>query len=126
MEKRRVETDKLLDWAFRTFVTVSPDWKGSAPTEIRVYQGDIDEVPIAPDGGTPYFTVDQGQEGKVTLTATLQQKPLIAPIKKGTKVGDLAVTVAGKPFSTVALVTQQEVQEGGWIHREVDALRLRL
>jgi hypothetical protein len=54
------------------------------------------------------------------------QKPLIAPIKKGTKVGDLSVTVAGKPFSTVALVTQQDVQEGSWIHREVDALRLRL
>jgi D-alanyl-D-alanine carboxypeptidase (penicillin-binding protein 5/6) len=126
MEKRRVETDKLLDWAFRTFVTVSPDWKGAAPAEIRVYQGDIDEVPIAPAGGTPYFTVDQGQEGRVNLTASLVQKPLIAPLKKGTKVGDLSVTVAGKPFSTVALVTQQDVQPGGWIHRKVDALRLRL
>jgi hypothetical protein len=36
------------------------------------------------------------------------------------------VTVGGKPFSTVALVTQQDVVQGGWIHREVDALRLRL
>ena len=126
MEKRRVETDKLLDWAFRTFVTVSPDWHKAAPSEIRVYQGDIEEVPIAPVGGTPYFTVGQGDENKVMLMASLTQKPLIAPIKKGTKVGDLAVTIAGKPVSTVALVTQQDVQEGGMVHRAIDALRLRL
>jgi D-alanyl-D-alanine carboxypeptidase (penicillin-binding protein 5/6) len=126
MEKRRVETDKLLDWAFRTFTTVSPDWHKAAPSEIRVYQGDFEEVPIAPVGGTPYFTVGQGDENKVALTASLTQKPLIAPLKKGTKVGDLAVTIAGKPVSTVALVTQQDVQRGGMVHRAIDALRLRL
>ena len=126
MEKRRVETDKLLDWAFRTFTTVSPDWHKAAPAEIRVYQGDLEEVPIAPVGGTPYFTVGQGEETKVALTASLTQKPLIAPIKKGTKVGDLAVTIAGKPVSTVALVTQQDVQQGGMVHRAIDALRLKL
>src|SRR5208282_3288515 len=98
MEKRRVETDKLLDWAFRTFTTVSPDWHKAAPSTIRVYQGDITEVPIAPVGGTPYFTVGQGQENKVALTASLTQKPLIAPIKKGTKVGDLTVTMGGQPM----------------------------
>ena len=126
MEKRRVETEKLLDWAFRTFVTVSPDWHKAAPPEIRVYQGDTEYVPIAPVGGTPYFTVGQGNENKVVLTASLMQKPLIAPVKKGTKVGDLAVTIAGKPVSTVALVTQQEVQEGGMVHRAIDSIRLRL
>jgi D-alanyl-D-alanine carboxypeptidase (penicillin-binding protein 5/6) len=126
MEKRRVETDKLLDWAFRTFVTVSPDWHKAAPSEIRVYQGDIEEVPIAPAGGTPYFTVGQGDENKVALTASLTQKALIAPLKKGTKVGELAVTIVGKPVSTVALVTQRDVQEGGMVHRAIDAVRLRL
>jgi serine-type D-Ala-D-Ala carboxypeptidase (penicillin-binding protein 5/6) len=126
MEKRRVETDKLLDWAFRTFVTVSPDWHKAAPSEIRVYQGNIEEVPIGPVGGTPYFTVGQGDQNKVVLTASLTQKPLIAPLKKGTKVGELAVTIAGKPVSTVALETQQNVEEGGMIHRAIDAVRLRL
>ncbi|MGA2410975.1 MAG: D-alanyl-D-alanine carboxypeptidase family protein [Candidatus Binataceae bacterium] len=126
MEKRRVETDKLLDWAFRTFTTVSPDWHNAAPSEIRVYKGDITEVPIAPVGGTPYFTVGQGQENKVALTASLDQKPLIAPIKKGTKVGELAVTIGGQPMSTVALVTQMDVNRGGYIRQAIDAIRLRL
>ncbi len=126
MEKRRVETDKLLDWAFRTFNTVSPDWHKAAPTQLRVYQGDMDEVPIAPSGGTPYFTVGRGDENKVTLAATLPSKWLVAPVRKGTPVGTLSVTIAGKPISSVALVTQADVKEGGLVHRMMDSLRLKL
>ncbi len=126
MEKRRVETDKLLDWAFRTFTTVSPDWRKAAPTTIRVYEGDIVNVPIAPAGGTPYFTVQRGDERKVVLAATLRPKPLVAPVPKGTAVGDLSVTIAGKPVSSVPMLTQAEVKPGGMIHRAIDAIRLRL
>jgi serine-type D-Ala-D-Ala carboxypeptidase (penicillin-binding protein 5/6) len=126
MEKRRVETDKLLDWAFHTFNTVSPDWHKAAPTQMRVYKGDVDEVSIAPAGGTPYFTVGRGDETKVTLAATLPRKWLIAPIAKGTQVGMLSVTLAGKPISSVALVTQTDVKEGGLVHRMMDSIRLKL
>jgi serine-type D-Ala-D-Ala carboxypeptidase (penicillin-binding protein 5/6) len=126
MEKRRVETDKLLDWAFRTYTTVSPDWHKAAPTHLRVYKGSVDQVPIAPAGGTPYFTVGRGDESKVTLAATLATAPLVAPIAKGTQVGVLSVTIAGKPISSVALVTQADVKEGGFFHRMMDSLRLKL
>jgi D-alanyl-D-alanine carboxypeptidase (penicillin-binding protein 5/6) len=83
-------------------------------------------VPIAPAGGTPYFTVGRGDENKVTLAATLPSKPLIAPIAKGTQIGVLSVTIAGKPISSVALVTQAEVKEGGFFHRMADSIRLKL
>jgi D-alanyl-D-alanine carboxypeptidase (penicillin-binding protein 5/6) len=126
MEKRRVETDKLLDWAFRTFTTVSPEWNKAAPAKLRVYKGVVDEVPIGPQGGTPYFTVGRGDETKVTLTATLPNKWVVAPIAKGTQVGNLSVTIAGKPISSVALVTQAEVKEGGIVHRMMDSIRLKL
>lgn len=126
MEKRRVETEKLLDWAFRTFTTVSPDWRKSAPAAIRVYEGDIVEAPIAPADGTPHFTVLQGQERRVVLATTLQAQPLVAPVPKGTAVGELSVTIAGKPVSSVPMLTQVEVGPGGMIHRAIDAIRLRL
>src|SRR5215469_14116533 len=45
MEQRRVETDKLLEWAFQTFNTVHSDWHKAMPDKMRVYKGDIDEVP---------------------------------------------------------------------------------
>ncbi|MBF6561301.1 MAG: D-alanyl-D-alanine carboxypeptidase [Candidatus Binataceae bacterium] len=126
MEKRRVETDKLLDWAFRTFTTVSPDWHRAAPADLRVYQGDVDRVPIAPAGGTPYFTVSRGDETRVTLAATFPPRPLVAPLAQGTPVGELAITIAGKPVSSVPLITQTAVGEGGIVHRMADAVRLRL
>jgi serine-type D-Ala-D-Ala carboxypeptidase (penicillin-binding protein 5/6) len=126
MEKRRVETDKLLDWAFRTYTTVSPDWHKAAPTHLRVYKGNVDDVEIAPAGGTPYFTVSKGDETKVTLAATIPKMWLVAPLAKGTQVGTLSVTIAGKPISSAALVTQSEVTEGGYIHQMMDSIRLKL
>ena len=102
------------------------DWHKAAPSRSAVYQGDIEEVPIAPAGGTPYFTVGQGDENKVALTANIPQKPLIAPVKKGTQSGQLTVTIAGKPVSTVPLVNAAGGQQGGMVHRMVDAIRLKL
>jgi D-alanyl-D-alanine carboxypeptidase (penicillin-binding protein 5/6) len=126
MEKRRDETDKLLDWAFRTYNTVSPDWHKAAPSQLRVYKGGINAVPIAPAGGTPYFTVGHGDETKVTLAATLPRTWLVAPVTKGTEVGTLSVTIAGKPISSVALVTQEEVKKGGYLRQMIDSIRLKL
>jgi D-alanyl-D-alanine carboxypeptidase (penicillin-binding protein 5/6) len=126
MEKRRVETDKLLEWAFQTFTTVKSDWRKVMPDKLRVYQGDIDEVPIAPEGGSSYFTVDQGMERKLKLVPELSNKPLVAPLPKGAAVGELTVMIAGKPVSTVPIVTQVAVNQGSWLHRKIDSLRMRL
>ncbi|MGH7988064.1 MAG: D-alanyl-D-alanine carboxypeptidase family protein, partial [Candidatus Binataceae bacterium] len=82
-EKRRTETEKLIDWAFRTFVTVSPDWRKVVPATVRVYQGGLEAVPVAPQGGKSYFTVDQGQQGRLKLIANMSSTPLVAPLAKG-------------------------------------------
>ena len=104
-----VETDKLLDWAFRTFSTVNVDWHKAVPSQLPIYKGDVDTVAIAPAGGESYFTVDKGKEGKVTLTADIPQKSLVAPLSKGTQVGQLTVMIDGKAGSSVPIVTQAAV-----------------
>ena len=126
MEKRRVETDKLLEWAFQTFTTVKSNWRKVMPDKIRVYRGDISEVPVEPEGGSSYFTVDQGLEGKLKLVAQLTDKPLVAPLPRGSVVGQLTVMIAGKPASSVPIVTRVAVRQGGWLHRAIDSLRMRL
>jgi serine-type D-Ala-D-Ala carboxypeptidase (penicillin-binding protein 5/6) len=126
MEKRRVETDKLLDWAFRTFTTVESDWRKAIPDKIRVYQGDVDEVSIAPEGGSSYFTVDQGMERRLKLVPELSNKLLVAPVPKGTTVGQLTVEIGGKPASSVSIVTLKTVNQGSWLHRAIDALRMKI
>jgi D-alanyl-D-alanine carboxypeptidase (penicillin-binding protein 5/6) len=125
MESRRVETDKLLEWAFQTFVTVSPDWHKAIPPTLRVYQGDREEVAIAPEGGSAYFTVLRGQEGKVKLSADIPNKSLAAPLPKGATVGQLSVMLGDKPLSSVPIITQEEVKPGGIFHRMIDSLRMR-
>jgi len=126
MEKRRVETDKLLEWAFRSFVTISPDWHKAVPSSIRVYEGDIETVPVAPLGGRAYFTVDKGLENKVTLRAELSKSPLIAPVARGASVGQLTVMIAGKPQSSAPIVTQVAIRRGGFFHNIADSIRMRL
>jgi D-alanyl-D-alanine carboxypeptidase (penicillin-binding protein 5/6) len=126
MEKRRVETDKLLEWAFQTFVTVKPDWRKTTPGSLRVYKGSVSEVPIAPQGGAAYFTVVRGQERHVKLSAVIGQKSLVAPLPKGTQVGELTVMLADKPVESMPIVTQAAVGAGGFFHNLIDSVRMRL
>ncbi len=118
-EKRRVETKKLYDWAFRTFTEIGPDWhKAVAPT-VRVYQGDVNYAAIEP-AREPIATVYQGEESKVSLQATLKSGYLVAPVDKGTNVGELTLLFDGKPQETIAVQTAAAVGAGGLLHRFVD------
>ncbi|HLW71598.1 MAG TPA: D-alanyl-D-alanine carboxypeptidase family protein [Candidatus Binataceae bacterium] len=126
MESRRVETDKLLEWAFQTFVTVKPNWRKSIPAKVRVYKGAVDEIAIAPAGGDAYFTVVRGSEGRIKLATTLSQQLLVAPLPKGAEVGRLTILIRDKPVSSVPIVTQAAVAAGGVLHRLADSIRMRL
>jgi D-alanyl-D-alanine carboxypeptidase (penicillin-binding protein 5/6) len=122
---RRTETEKLVDWAFRTFASVQPDWHKALPGRLRVYGGAADEVAVAP-AAVPYVTVDRGQEGKVSLQGTFDAKYLVAPVTKGQQVGALALIVDGKPQSTIPVLAQAAVAPGGLVKRLSDRIRMRL
>jgi serine-type D-Ala-D-Ala carboxypeptidase (penicillin-binding protein 5/6) len=124
-EARRVETEKLIDWAFRSFASVQPNWHGTLPDRMRVYCGTADEVAVGP-AEIPYVTVDHGQERKVGLQGSFASKYAVAPVSKGQKVGDLVLTVDGKPQSTIPVLTQTAVPQGGFFKRAIDHLRLRI
>jgi serine-type D-Ala-D-Ala carboxypeptidase (penicillin-binding protein 5/6) len=122
---RRVETEKLVDWAFRTFVSVQPDWHKTLPDKVRVYGGAADMVAVAPVQ-IPGVTVEHGQENRVTLAGSFDAKYLVAPIRKGQQVGALVLMVDGKPQSTVPMLATAGVARGGLVKRMIDRLRLRL
>jgi serine-type D-Ala-D-Ala carboxypeptidase (penicillin-binding protein 5/6) len=122
---RRVETEKLIDWAFRTFTSVQPDWHKTLPDKVRVYGGAADAVAVAPVQ-IPVVTVEHGQENRVTLAGSLDAKYLVAPILKGQQVGALVLMVDGKPQSTVPMLATASVARGGLVKRMMDRLRMRL
>ena len=124
-EKRRTESEKLLDWGFRTFVTVSPQWREMVPSDLRVYEGSALAVAIGPSRA-PEITVAKGEERQVKLVSSLRTDHLIAPIDRGTSVGELTLMKDMKAVLTVPLETQAQVERGGWFHVMADRIRLLL
>jgi serine-type D-Ala-D-Ala carboxypeptidase (penicillin-binding protein 5/6) len=122
---RRVETEKLIDWGFRTFSSVQPDWRKTVPGKVRVYGGMANEVAVAP-AELPFVTVEHGQENKVSLAGALNPKYLVAPVAKGQPAGTLTLMVGGQPQSTIPILTSAAVAPGGYFKRMADRLRMRL
>jgi serine-type D-Ala-D-Ala carboxypeptidase (penicillin-binding protein 5/6) len=121
-EKRRVETEKLVDWAFRTFATAKPDAHKVMPATVPVFYGVADTVAIAPVHET-YVTVGKGEEGKIDVAWNPTARYLSAPVGKGAGVGQLAITQDGKQIDSVPVVTQASVQSAGFFKRLADHFR---
>ena len=124
-QKRRTETEKLIDWAFRTYDTVEPQWQKAMPATLPVYEGAAPEVAIAP-ASVPYVTVLKGKEASVATAAALQSGYVIAPVSKGARVGELTISVGGQPAATVPVETEAAVGQGGFLKRVADRVRLML
>jgi D-alanyl-D-alanine carboxypeptidase (penicillin-binding protein 5/6) len=121
-EKRRVETGKLIDWAFRTFATAKPDAHKVMPATVPVFYGVADTVAIAPAHET-CVTVGKGEEGKIDVAWNPAARYVSAPVAKGTGVGQLAITQDGKQIDSVPVVTQAPVQRAGFFKRLGDHFR---
>jgi D-alanyl-D-alanine carboxypeptidase (penicillin-binding protein 5/6) len=116
-EARRVtESEKLIDWAFRTFVSYRPDLKKAMPPTIAVHDGVAETVAIGPHGDAA-FTLGRGEETKVTVQFEPSVRYVDAPVQPGTQVGDLTVLLAGKPEATIPIVTKGGVERAGFLGR---------
>ncbi len=116
-EARRVtESEKLIDWAFRTFVSYRPDLKKSVPATIPVHDGVAETVAIGPNGEAA-FTLGRGEESKVTVQFEPSVRYLDAPVQPGTSVGDLTVLLNGQPQATIPIVAKAGVARAGFFGR---------
>jgi serine-type D-Ala-D-Ala carboxypeptidase (penicillin-binding protein 5/6) len=115
-EKRRTETEKLIDWAFRTFVSYRPDLKKAMPATIPVHDGDAETVAIGPNGDA-VFTLGRGEETKVTVQFEPAVRYVEAPVQADTAVGNLTVLLDGKPQATIPITTKAAVAEAGFLGR---------
>ena len=111
-EKRRTETEKLLAWAFRSFVNVTPEWRPLVPVSLPVYEGADSMVRLAPPGPLT-ITLPRGEEKKVKLSGGLDVSYLVAPVPIGTRVGSLTVHEDDRTLLSVPIETQKGVARGG-------------
>ena len=115
-ERRMTESEKLIEWAFRTYVSYRPDLKKAVPSTIPVHDGVAATVAIGPDGA-PVFTLDRGEESKVTVQFEPSVRYLEAPVHPGDSIGDLAVLFNGKPQATIPIVAKASVERAGFFSR---------
>ncbi len=114
--RRMTESEKLIDWAFRTFVSYRPDLKKSVPATIPVHDGVAETVAIGPNGEAA-FTLGRGEETRVTVQFEPSVRYLDAPVQPGTSVGDLTVLLNGKPQATIPIVAKKAVERAGFFGR---------
>jgi D-alanyl-D-alanine carboxypeptidase (penicillin-binding protein 5/6) len=121
---RAQESQKLLNWGFQFFDAVRL-YAGNAPVkEIEVWKGARGTLK-AGFRSDLVVTVPKGQGDKLKAEL-LSQSPLVAPVAAGTRVGNLRVTLDGKPLGEYPVVALEEVPAAGIFGRAWDTLRLWL
>lgn len=124
-EKARIqETQKLLNYGFRFYETHPLYQANQALQQVRVWQGDADEVAIGTQQAL-HLTIPRGQYDKLKPVIEFQPD-LVAPIQKGQTIGTLKVTLADKELASLPLVAMNDVSEGGFFKRVIDQAKLAL
>ena len=113
---------KLLNWSFTNFDTIKLYDNTKPAVQARVWEGKVDQVGLG--GSQPtWVTVPRGKAGQVKAVAQYTQ-PLIAPLKKGAKVGSVSLSLDGTMLRRDDLAVLDDVAEAGFFGRVYDKIRL--
>ena len=122
--ERAVETEKLLNWAYREFRTGALFRAGETVTEAEVWIGSARSAPVGPQGDivvtVPVAAVDR------IRARVVYAGPTPAPVQAGDHIADLVVETPGVGPVTYPLVALQAVPAGGVVERVGAAARLLL
>ena len=121
---RAQESQKLLNWGFQFFDAVRLHAANAPVKEIEVWKG-ARAMLKAGFREDLVVTVPKGQ-GEKLKAELLSRSPLVAPVAAGANVGNLRVTLDGKPLGEFPVVALEEVPAAGFLGRAWDTLRLWL
>jgi len=114
------ESQKLLNWSFQNFESVS-FVSGYSAVDARVWEGAENTAKLGPANAT-WVTVPRGRAAQLQLRASYAE-PLLAPLADGQAVGTLAFTLDGRELRNVPLTVQAAVARAGFFGRMVDVVR---
>lgn len=119
---RTQESQKLLNFGFQFYDTVTLYTAKQAVSELRVWKGEQDKLK-AGFLGDFVMSLPKGQQDKLKASFVSQQ-PLIAPIQQGTRVGTLKLMLGDKPLGDYPVVALDTVPAAGFFGRTIDSIRL--
>lgn len=116
------ESLALLNWGFQAYESVRLYAKDQPIKSIRVWKGTAHTVPV---GFLHDFVITLPKGEVKHLKAELRsEQPLVAPIVKGERLGQLLLLVDGRPFGSYPVVALTGVPKAGFFARLWDTLRL--
>ncbi len=123
-QQRADESKKLLTYGFRFYQNVQPYKKDTELTKQRVWMGDKLKVSLGTDRDISLL-VPRNEVSRLKADFQLNTE-LKAPLKQGTPVGSIFLSVDGKDIAKYPLVTLDAIHEGGIFSRLWDYLTLFL
>lgn len=121
-QARASESLKLLNWGYQFYDSVKLYDKGQTVKQIQVWKGAEPTVNAGFDGAL-MLAVPKGDSDKLSAQL-VSQRPLVAPVAQGQRVGVLRVTLEGSLLGEYPLVALQPVATAGIFGRAWDTLRL--
>jgi len=119
---RAMESQKLLNYGFQFFETVKLYNAGQAVTTLRMYKGSASQV----KAGFPYdfhVTVPRGSGNRI-MAQMISQQPLLAPVRRGQRLGTLRLTVDGESVGDYPLLALETIPVAGILGRGWDNILL--
>lgn len=128
------ETNKMLDYAFNNFKVKEVQKAGSKvknPSTIAVDKGKEDTVGLVTKDAVKLVVPKNGNEPKLNTKVTMKEKTIEAPVKKGTEVGKMEVSlkdgdklgyVDGKQTETIDVLTASDVEKANWFMLSTQAV----
>ncbi|MEP6635040.1 MAG: serine-type D-Ala-D-Ala carboxypeptidase, partial [Luteimonas sp.] len=116
--QRATDSQALLNWGFRFYETHRLYDANKVIAKQKVWKGDTDEVRL---GVAAPLLVSMPRGKYLKLKPAMDvPKTLVAPIKKGQKIGSAKVSLDGKVIAQAPLVALNAVEEGGFFSRMWD------
>ncbi|HLO62180.1 MAG TPA: D-alanyl-D-alanine carboxypeptidase family protein [Azonexus sp.] len=119
---RASESQKLLNWGFISYESVTLFTKEQAVSTLRVWKGAQSQVKAGFTSDLS-IVVPKGYGDKVKSEFTPEPR-LIAPIEAGQKIGVLKVSIEDKPYGEYPVVALEKVELGNIFTRIIDTIRL--
>lgn len=123
-QARATESQKLLSWGFRYYMTHRLYSVDDVLATERVWKGKADSVELGVDEEV-YLTIPRGAEDLLEATISVEST-LQAPLEVGDQVGNLSISYEGEEILTKPLVAKTQVEQAGFFARVWDGLKLFL
>lgn len=119
---RATESQKLLNYGFQFFDSTLVYKQGQNISKLKVWKGG-ENIVASTVASDLYLTLPKGEYANVKAVVSSTQ-PLIAPIKKGQRIGHVKFMLNGKTIDERTLVAANSVAIAGFLGRTMDTIKL--